>query len=785
MDRYELAAQGADNGLWDWDLTTSRLHYSSGWLSMLGCAESECGSTSDDWFKRIHPEDLEPVQREIASHLEKGSTQFEIQHRMLHQDGCYRWMSCCGVIARDDSGRAVRITGYHVDITSKIVVDALTGLPNRLLLLDRLARSIEKARKQEDFLYAVLVVDLDLSESGIHRLETMNGDSIVVAAARRLETSLRTKDGFSREGHSDLVTRSGGEEFTILLEGLGDLGEAKSVAERLLKVILAPFAFGGHELSLSASIGIALSATGYRKPDEALRDANTALHRAKSLGKSRCEIFDTAIVESAQTRQQLEKDLHGALNRHEFLVFYQPILSLTTNQIAGCEALVRWEHPSRGMLLPGEFLPVAEKTGFIVSLNGWVLREACRQLKAWQRNPRIPKGLWVSVNLSGSQFMQPSLVKEIREILLEAGADASGLVLELTEGIVMESPEAARSVMMQLRVMGTRIALDDFGTGYSSLAHLRRFPLDFLKIDYSFVRSIENTSDALEIIRAIKSMAQQLGLRVIAEGIENPSQLDLIRSLDCEYGQGFLFSRAVCGDEAERLLLNGASFCEEVLLPAPSPEKSGREISSSQKTSSAIGVRGSAQRSGRKRIFAPKRKWVVLGIAAPILLFMGALLGKLNRSTVPPAASTRSPSLPVPHEGPGKKVASPQIAEILAPAVIQKPPAVVPKAARAKLSASVHTYPVEHDHRFGGCKGVLKIAQNTISFVSDNNKDSFDFEYSQCSYALDRDQLTIKAGSKVFRFKSATALTKDENRTHLLDILQKISKFHPSPSTKQ
>ena len=511
MDRYELAAQGAENGLWDWDLTTNRIHYSPGWISMLGCAQSECSNTAAEWFKRIHPEDLETVRREIASHLKTASKQFEFRHRMLHQDGCYRWMSCRGVITRDDRGRPFRIAGCHVDITAEMVVDALTGLPNRLLLLNRLARSIEKARKQGDFIYAVLVLDLGLFEPGANALGRLHSDSIMVAAARRLETALRTKDSSGQERRADLVARSGAGEFIILLERLSELADAQLVAERLLKVILAPFTFDGHAVSLSASIGIALSATGYRNSEDALRDANTALHRAKSLGRSRCEVFDTAVLLSDQTRQQLEKDFHGALHRKEFQVYYQPILSLTTNQIAGFEALVRWEHPSRGLLMPGDFIPIAEKNGFIIPLNRWVMKDACLQLKTWQIDPRIPKNLWISVNLSAKQFSQSSLVKDIREILLDSNLDAQGLMLELTEGIVMEDPEETRNVLMQLRVMGTRIALDDFGTGYSSMAYLHRFPLDYLKIDRSFVMSIENTPDALEIVKTIKSLASPVG----------------------------------------------------------------------------------------------------------------------------------------------------------------------------------------------------------------------------------------------------------------------------------
>jgi diguanylate cyclase (GGDEF)-like protein len=776
MDRYELAAQRAGKGLWDWDLTTSRLHYSSGWSSLLGCAESECDSTSEEWFKRIHPEDREPVQREIASLLENGSTQFEIQHRMLHQDGCYRWMSCRGLITRDDTGRAIRISGCHVDITSEVGVDALTGLPNRLLLLDRLTRSIEKARIQEDFLYAVLIVDLDLFESGISRLETANSDSLVIAAARRLEAALRTKDGFSRERQTDLIARTGGEEFIVLLEWLSDLEEARRVSERLLKVILVPFPFEGREAFLSASIGISLSATGYRNPEEALRDASAALYRAKSLGKSRSEIFDTSILESTQIRNQLKKDLDGALSRNEFVVYYQPIVSLSSDRIAGFEALARWEHPSRGMLSPAEFIPVAEKTGFISSLNRWILREACRQLGAWRQNPRISKSLWISVNLSGVQFTQSSVADEIGEVLLEAGIGAGGLVLELTEGMVMRNPEAARSLLMRLRIMGTRIALDDFGTGYSSLAYLRRFPLDYLKIDASFVKSIENSSDALGIIRTIKSLAHQLGLRVIAEGIENPGQLDLIRSLGCDYGQGFLFSKAVRGEEAESQLLNGYAAGQKEALRTTRPEQSDDQAGLSPDSTSEPVVVGSSSPSGAGLGFWSNRRGIALGLAVLVLLALGGLLARRSRPTAPSAADTSGPAKPVAVAVAGKAAAPAAISEVPPAPMIQELPVTAPAPAKTRTPETVYSYPVEHDHRLGSCKGMLRISRDTISFISENNKHGFAFKYSECSCTLDKDQLTIRAGSKVFRFKSATAFSKDENRSHLSGMFQKIQR---------
>ncbi len=778
MDQHELATQGADDGIWDWDLTTRRIHYSHRWASMLGCAEIECSSTAEEWFKRIHPQDLESVKHEIASHLKSGSKQFEIRHRMLHQDGCYRWMSCHCVITRDDQGRAFRIAGCHVDVTSEMVVDALTGLPNRLQLLNRIARSIDEAKKQADFLYGILVLDLGLGDSNVNRLERLHRDSIIIETARRLETALRTKDSSSHERRADLVARSGVEEFTILLERLSELGDAKIVAERLLKVILAPFTFDGHALSLSASIGIALSVTGYRNPDEALRDANTALYRAKSLGKSRCEIFDTAVLLLEQSRHQLQKDFHAALHRKEFQVFYQPILSLKTNRIEGFEALVRWEHPTRGLLMPGEFIPIAEKSGFIIPLNRWVMQDACRQLKTWQVDPRISKNLWISVNLSAKQFSECSLVKEIREILVDANLDAQSLMLELTEGMAMEDPEETRSVLMQLRVMGARIALDDFGMGYSSMAHLHRFPLDYLKIDRSFVMNIENTADALEIVRTIRTLAKRLGLRVIAEGIENSNQLKLLRSLSCEYGQGFLFSKAVRADQANRLLLHGIEISEGLYLPTEPPKEGEAKINPPGETFSTPGILDPTQGPKRKRVCSPRRKWIPVGLAALILLFVGVLLANLTRLASPP-------SIPSVAERPGTAVASPEIGEIPPAQEVQKTPTPAPKAARVRSHVTVHTYAVKHDHWLGSCKGIMRIAPDAISFVSENNKHSFDLKYSQCFYTLDSDQLSIKAGSKVYNFKSAIAFTKDENRSQLLDIFQQISKFSPGPSSRK
>ena len=771
MNRFDLAAQSADHRLWDWDLTTSRIHYSPGWISMLGCEGAEFGNSPEEWFRRIHPEDSESVQREIRSHLAQGSAQFEIEHRMLHNDGCYRWMSCQGMITRDTAGQAIRVTGFHLDITADKVVDPLTGLPNRLLLLDRLARSIEKARRREDFIFAVLIIDLDLFESGVDRLETTNADPLIIAAARRLETSLRSAGNSLREGRAHLVARSGGEEFIILLEGLSTLGEVRKISDQLLKAILAPFEYNGRNVFLSPSIGIALSATGYRSAKDVLRDADTALYRAKSLGKSRCEIFDTAVVEFVQTRTQLEQDLQEALNRREFLVYYQPIVSLSTNRIAGFEALVRWNHPSRGMVSPMEFIPVAEKTGLIIPLDRWVLQEACRQLKTWKENPQISKELWVSVNITGTQFMQPSLANDIRGILLELDFDASGLVLELTEGVVMEKPEAARALLMQLRAMGARIALDDFGTGYSSLAHLRRFPLDYLKIDYSFVRSIESSPDTMEIIRAISVLSRQLGLHVVAEGIESSRQLELLRSLECEYGQGFLYSRAVDAQKAEQLLLEG--------FPEKASDR-GEPVTTDPVLPDLNSPLNPEAARKPRFIWDPKHLWA--GIAA-ILLIAGILASTWNQNPLQPSAVKPQPNSPPAVAELSRPAEAPAVTgKEIVPERPQGPAAVMPKApglaaesGRKPAEAAVLEFALVHDHVVGSCSGNLKLLPDKISYTSEKAKDSFDCPYAEITFALKKDRLAIKAGSRTYHFKSAAALSEEENLSLLSEIYRILS----------
>ena len=399
------------------ELASSRLHVSPRWAALVGVDEHEVGTTPDSWLTKIHPDDLDRVSAALKAQMAtNGPNDFDLPHRLRHADGSYRWMSCRGTVQRGAGGKAVRLVGAHADVTADTVMDPVTGLPNRLLLLEHLTRSIERAKRYPGFHFALLVVDLDRAELPTATPARVD-DPLLVAAARRLETCLRIGDAASGFRHDDIVARLEGDHFAILVDGLKEVGDATVVAERVLTTLVRPFTTRDHDGFLSPSIGVAVSATGYATADAALRDAETALHRAKLLGKARYEVFDTAILKTAQTELRLEADFAGALDRQEFQVFYQPIVALDGHAIVGFEALARWQHPVLGMVSPLDFIPVAEKTGFILPLGLWILREACRQLKAWQQLPSVRADLWVSVNVSALQFRHEPLFGEIKQVV--------------------------------------------------------------------------------------------------------------------------------------------------------------------------------------------------------------------------------------------------------------------------------------------------------------------------------------------------------------------------------
>ncbi|HEV8482530.1 MAG TPA: EAL domain-containing protein [Blastocatellia bacterium] len=422
--------------------------------------------------------------------------------------------------------------------------DSLTGLPNRALFIDHLELAVNHCRRRNGYLFAILFIDLDRFKVINDSLGHMVGDQLLIAIARRLEICLR-------EG--DTIARLGGDEFTILLDGISDRNDALRVAERVQEVLEQPFDHAGRELFISASVGIKYSGIGGEQPEDLLRDADTAMYCAKALGKAQYKVFDARMHTHALTLLQIESDLRRAIEREEFRVNYQPIVSLQSGRICGFEALVRWHHPERGLISPTEFIPIAEESGFIIQIDRWVLKQACSQMRRWQDALPTTRQMKISVNLSCKQFMQPTIVAQIMETLQETGLDASSLKLEITESVMMESGDYAMGVLEQLSAAGIELSLDDFGTGYSSLSYIHRFPVTALKIDQSFISRIDGDLNG-EIVRAVVALARNLGLEVVAEGIETVGQFDQLKALGCEQGQGFYFSEAVDGRSATELI---------------------------------------------------------------------------------------------------------------------------------------------------------------------------------------------------------------------------------------
>jgi len=564
-ERYALAARGSNDGLWDWSLSANVMYFSARWKAMLGYQEGEIGDRPEEWFDRIHDADRERVKKEIAAHQEGLTPHFESEHRVLHKDESFRWMLSRGVAIHDVSGNVLRMAGSQTDITEGKVSDPLTGLPNRLLFIDRVGRLVEHRKRHENHLFAVLFLDLDGFKMINDSLGHLIGDQLLLGVASRLEKCLRSTDTVARLGETFTVARLGGDEFTVLLDDIKDPSDAKRAADRLMKALASPFLLGGKEVFTSVSIGIALSTSAYENPEDILRDADTAMYRAKSLGKARYEVFDADMRAGVMARLQLETDLRRALERGEFQNFYQPIVALDSGEIAGFEALSRWQHPTRGLLGPNEFIPVAEETGLIRELGWWNLREACRQISEWRAGSLANRHLTISVNLSAKQFLQPNLVEDIRKLLNELALPPEALKLEITESTVMTDPTGAVEMLQQIKSLGIRLAIDDFGTGYSSLSYLHRFPLDTLKIDRSFVSGMGDDGEGMEIARTILPMANSLRLDVVAEGVETIQQVALLQKLQCKYGQGYYFSRPLSAEGTAALLAGELAWqaCEQ------------------------------------------------------------------------------------------------------------------------------------------------------------------------------------------------------------------------------
>jgi diguanylate cyclase (GGDEF)-like protein/PAS domain S-box-containing protein len=554
-ERHALAIQGANDGLWDWDVRADRLYFSPRWKAMLGYAEEDVGDAPGEWLGRVHPDDRASLSQALDAHLAGASRHFEHEHRVQHRDGDYRWMLARGIAVRDATGRATRVVGSQTDVTDRKAAeqrlqhdalhDPLTGLPNRVLFTDRLDQAIRRARRsEEEACAAVLFLDLDRFKVVNDSLGHHIGDRLLLAVAQRLEAALRP---------TDTVARLGGDEFTVLLTDVIDARGAILVAERVKQALRAPFELGGRELFVDASIGIALAGAD-ASPADVLRDADVAMYRAKGDGRGRHAVFDAAMHAQVMRRLDLETALRHAVESGAIEVAYQPIVQTATGRIAGFEALARWPDGSGGFHDPADFLPVAEETGLIVPLGAAVLHAACRQLAAWRALPG-GAGLTMSVNVAQRQLAEPSFPDELANALDDAALDPAALRLEVREPELSRDPDALRRLLAQLLTThGVRSHIDDFGTAASSLRLLHRFPGDAVKIHRALIMGMGRDSGSFEIVKALVSLAHNLGLEVIAAGVETGEQLDYLKVLGCEFAQGFAICAPLAPGDAPALL---------------------------------------------------------------------------------------------------------------------------------------------------------------------------------------------------------------------------------------
>jgi diguanylate cyclase (GGDEF)-like protein/PAS domain S-box-containing protein len=520
---------------------------------MLGYSEQELLTL--DMQSVMHPEQLGEHLAQIyhLSHEELGSSTLEV--RLLHKEGHTLWAQLSASLVRDEQGQPLRLVYQVQDITERkraeeqllhaAYHDSLTGLANRSLFTDHLRLAMERARRHDDHLFGVLFMDLDLFKNVNDSLGHAHGDQLLLAVSERLQKCVRPED---------TVARFGGDEFAILLNSIENSIDVIRTAERIQQMISQPFTLGHHEIFTTASIGITLSSLGYAEADELLRDADTAMYRAKAIGTGRYEVFDKVMHARAVTALKLENDLRRAVENEEFRILYQPIVNTESGNVAGFEALIRWEHPERGLTSPAEFIAAAEETDLIIAMGEWVLSKACHQAQQWQRQFPRDEQLFISVNLSGKQFTQRDLVEVVERTLRESGLPPRCLKLEITETILMENAELAISMLKRLRTLGVQLGIDDFGTGYSSLSYLHRLPVNTLKVDRSFVGRMDEAAEYREIVRTIVSLAHTLGLDVVAEGVETAAQWSQLSALNCEYSQGYFFAKPLSDDAASKYL---------------------------------------------------------------------------------------------------------------------------------------------------------------------------------------------------------------------------------------
>ena len=545
-ERFQLVARATSDSVWDWDIRRNTLRQHNHFDSSVGDRSTD--SEEIPWTERVHPDDRERVMDGVFAAIKGEKNDWSDVYRLGRRDGSYAQVEDRGFIIRDGQGRAVRMVGATLDITQRKGRDPLTGLPNRALLLDRLTQTLARAEREQRP-SAVLFLDLDRFKAINDSLGHTVGDELLRQAAERLRTAIRKED---------TVARIGGDEFVILIAEIGDAENAAGIASKVLAALRVPFVIEEHELSVSASCGIAISPADGTEAPVLLQRADTALYQCKAEGGGGYRLFDPEMDRRAHARLQLEQGLRRAIEHGEFLLHYQAQIDLASGTVTGAEALVRWQHPEGRLVPPGEFIPLAEDMGYIGAIGEWVLREACTEALRW------PPVLRVSVNVSARQLTQPDFTVTVREILEETGLPPGRLEIEVTESALMSDPARAIATLEELQELGIQIAMDDFGTGYSSLGQLKRLPLQRLKIDKSFVQDVPEDPNEVVIVEAILGLARQLNRIVVAEGVETESQLAFLRERGCDEAQGYLIAKPVPAAEF-RALLKGTNFLRREL----------------------------------------------------------------------------------------------------------------------------------------------------------------------------------------------------------------------------
>ena len=556
--RYALAVAGANDGIWDWNIRDHAVYFSPRWKGILGYSSGEIADQIREWFERVDQRDRERFDEAVNQHLEGLTGLFECEYRMVTKGGEVRWVLSRGLAVRDDRNNVIRMAGSMTDITRRkqtearllheVMHDALTGLPNRILFMDRLDLALRRFRRDAAKMFAVLFFDLDRFKHINDSLGHAVGDELLAQVAGRILGCLRP---------GDTLARLGGDEFAIVLNDIGGPTDAIYVVERVQESLAQEFDIDAHTIYTTASIGIVVSSEIYRAPDDMLRDADIAMYRAKNSGQATYAVFDTYMHDQAMFQHRMETDLRRALDKGEFDIYYQPIITMETERVQGFEALLRWHHPSRGMVLPDEFIGIVEDTNLVVPIGWWVIERACHQIATWQRLFPVDPPLAMSINVSGKLFLTDDMAKRLAALLEDCGVSPTSIRLEITERVVMDHGDLVLSTLADLRELGVELHIDDFGTGYSSLSYLQRFRYDTLKIDRSFVQTMSEKVDSSAIVEAIITLGGTLGMKVVAEGVETADQVKRLRSMRCPAAQGFWFSRPMHQDAVNDYLRVG------------------------------------------------------------------------------------------------------------------------------------------------------------------------------------------------------------------------------------